>query len=63
MHAKFTLIEAAGRGEAWLGSANWSDRSFHRNFEVLVCSRDPLLFERLGELWRRIERFAAEGRA
>jgi phosphatidylserine/phosphatidylglycerophosphate/cardiolipin synthase-like enzyme len=58
MHAKFTLIEAAGAREAWFGSANWSDRSFRRNFELLVRTRDASLCDALSRYWERIERFA-----
>ncbi len=59
MHAKFALIEAGGTREAWFGSANWSDRSFQRNFEALMRTRDPALVSELEIYWDRIERFAA----
>jgi len=59
MHAKFCLIEDGGEREAWFGSANWSDRSFLRNFELLACSRDAALFDAFASDWSRIERFAS----
>jgi phosphatidylserine/phosphatidylglycerophosphate/cardiolipin synthase-like enzyme len=59
MHAKFCLIEDGAEREVWFGSANWSDRSFLRNFEVLARSRDPELFAAFARDWERIERFAA----
>lgn len=59
MHAKLTLIEEGAQREAWFGSANWSDRSFQRNFELLARSRDAALFEALERFWARIERWAA----
>lgn len=61
MHAKFTLIERDAAREVWFGSANWSDRSLLRNFELLVRSEDTALFEAFARLWDRIERYAREG--
>lgn len=58
MHAKFTLIEQDGRREAWYGSANWSDRSFQRNFEVLARSTDNAISDALLRYWDRIAGFA-----
>jgi phosphatidylserine/phosphatidylglycerophosphate/cardiolipin synthase-like enzyme len=60
MHAKFTLIEERGEREVFFGSANWSDRSFRRNFEVLVRSRDAALFDGFASYWDRIQRFARD---
>ncbi len=62
MHAKFVLIESGGEREAWFGSANWSDRSFQRNCELLARSGDTALYDGLETCWRRIERFARDGR-
>ncbi len=58
MHAKFMLIEAGDRREAWYGSANWSDRSFYRNFEILARTADAGLFDGLSLCWDRIGRLA-----
>jgi phosphatidylserine/phosphatidylglycerophosphate/cardiolipin synthase-like enzyme len=58
MHAKLTLIDAPGEREAWYGSANWSDRSFRRNFEVLARTRDGALLDGLEAYWERIAQFA-----
>jgi phosphatidylserine/phosphatidylglycerophosphate/cardiolipin synthase-like enzyme len=63
MHAKFTLIEDGRAREAWFGSANWSDRSFQRNFELLARTSDAALCDAFDACWSRIARFAAEGRA
>ena len=63
MHAKFTLIEERGEREVFFGSANWSDRSFRRNFEVLVRSRDATLFDGFASYWDRIQRFARDSAA
>ena len=63
MHAKFTLIEERGEREVFFGSANWSDRSFRRNFEVLARSRDAALFDGFASYWERIQRFALESAA
>jgi len=62
MHAKLCLIEHGAQREVWFGSANWSDRSFLRNFEVLARSRDEALFDACASVWARIERFAQAAR-
>jgi phosphatidylserine/phosphatidylglycerophosphate/cardiolipin synthase-like enzyme len=63
MHAKFTLIECGAAREVWFGSANWSDRSLLRNFELLARSEDAALFDAFARLWDRVERYANEARA
>ncbi|HEU4428636.1 MAG TPA: phospholipase D-like domain-containing protein [Myxococcota bacterium] len=62
MHAKFCLVEDGAEREAWFGSANWSDRSFLRNFEVLARSRDAALFDAFASYWAEIEGFARAAR-
>jgi phosphatidylserine/phosphatidylglycerophosphate/cardiolipin synthase-like enzyme len=63
MHAKLMLIEDGETREAYFGSANWSDRSLRRNFEVLVRSREAHLFDALATFWERLEGYAREARA
>lgn len=56
-HAKFLLTEASGHRTAWFGSFNFNPRSRYLNHELLVRSREDLLWRSLS---RRFEQIAAE---
>lgn len=54
LHAKFLIVETAGRRQAWLGSLNFNRRSYWLNHEVLIGSRDPAVIDSLEERLRTI---------
>jgi hypothetical protein len=56
MHAKFLLIEHAGKCAAWVGSYNFNNRSRRRNAEVLLRTDDRSVF---GSLERRFAEIAS----
>jgi phosphatidylserine/phosphatidylglycerophosphate/cardiolipin synthase-like enzyme len=61
MHAKFLLIERAGKTEAWFGSFNLNRGSRRRNHEVLIRSADPGIVDALTSRYRVIARQVATG--
>lgn len=60
LHLKFLIVESGGKRRAWFGSFNFNRRSYWRNYEILVGTRDPAIIDaldrRFGDIADGIER-------
>ena len=59
MHAKFVIVEQAGKKSAWFGSFNFNRGSQWMNQEVLIRSEDPTVVDALESRFGEISRQSA----